>query len=107
MSEPTPIPGLTPPDPEVSPDSDQNNPEEPSDHHQGIASELRGKAQSAVAVVASRNIVIKVVALLGNVVFARLLSPSDFGMVAFGLTVLAFAELLSDGGLGVGLIRRP
>jgi O-antigen/teichoic acid export membrane protein len=71
------------------------------------ASQIRRKALSAVALVAGRNIIIKIAALLGNVAFARLLSPSDFGMVAFGLTVLLFVQLLSDGGLGVGLIRRP
>jgi O-antigen/teichoic acid export membrane protein len=70
-------------------------------------SEIRRKALSSVGLVAGRNVIIKVVALLGNVAFARLLSPSNFGVVAFGLTVLTFGELLSEGGLGVGLIRRP
>jgi len=71
------------------------------------AADLRGKALSAVALVAGRNVVLKVVALLGYVVFARLLSPESLGTVAFGLTVLVSAQLLSDGGLGVGLIRGP
>jgi O-antigen/teichoic acid export membrane protein len=106
MSEFTPIPGLSRPDSEAGIDSDQSNSEELSDGRQSTALELRHKALSAVALVAGRNLIIKVVALLGNVVFARLLSPSDFGTVAFGLTVLLFAQLLSDGGLGVGLIRR-
>jgi O-antigen/teichoic acid export membrane protein len=57
--------------------------------------------------VAGRDTIVKIAALLGNVVFARLLSPTSFGAVAFGLTVLLFVQLLSDGGLGVGLIRRP
>ena len=104
MSELTPIPGYSRPEPK---DSDQNDTEELSDGHHRTATELRRKALSAVALVAGRNIIIKVVALLGNVVFARLLSPSNFGTVAFGLTVLLFVQLLSDGGLGVGLIRRP
>src|SRR5664280_2029479 len=71
------------------------------------APEIRRRAVSAVAMVAGRDTVVKVAALLGNVAFARLLSPSNFGTVAFGLTVLLFIQLLSDGGLGVGLIRRP
>ena len=54
-----------------------------------------------------RNVAIKIVALAGNVVFARLLAPSAMGTVAFGLTMLMLVQLLSDGGLGVGLIRRP
>ena len=77
----------------------------PSEH--GVAAELRAQAATAVALVAGRNVLIKVIALLGNVVFARLLSPSNFGTVALGLNVLLFVQLLSDGGLGVGLIRRP
>ena len=38
---------------------------------------------------------------------ARLLTPYDFGLVAIGTTVLAFGDFLSDGGVGVALIRRP
>jgi O-antigen/teichoic acid export membrane protein len=91
----------------ISDESDQHNSAESPDDRQGTASELRQKALSAVALVAGRNIIIKVVALLGSVAFARLLSPANFGTVAFGLTVLLFVQLLSDGGLGVGLIRRP
>jgi O-antigen/teichoic acid export membrane protein len=72
-----------------------------------MVSEVRGRALSAVALVASRNAITMILALVGNIVFARLLSPSSFGAVAFGLTVLLFGQLLSDGGLGVGLIRRP
>jgi O-antigen/teichoic acid export membrane protein len=106
MSDFTPIPGLGRPDSQSGVDSEQPNSEAlPGDHHRAV-SELRSKAMSAVALVAGRNLLIKVVALLGNVVFARLLSPTDFGTVAFGLTVLVFGQLLSDGGLGVGLIRR-
>jgi O-antigen/teichoic acid export membrane protein len=56
--------------------------------------------------VAGRDTAIKAMALLGNVVFARLFTPAEFGTVAFGLTVLTFVQVLSDGGLGVGLIRR-
>jgi O-antigen/teichoic acid export membrane protein len=76
-------------------------------HHRDKATEIRRKALSGVALVAGRQAIVKVAALLGNVVFARLLSPTDFGMVAFGLTVLYLVQCLSDGGLGVGLIRRP
>ena len=57
--------------------------------------------------VVGRDTIVKVLALLGNIAFARLLSPANFGTVAFGLAVLLFVQLLSDGGMGVGLIRRP
>jgi O-antigen/teichoic acid export membrane protein len=94
-------------EPKVSIDRIQNNGESLSDAHKGTISELRSKALSAVALVAGRNIIVKLAALVGNVAFARLLSPTNFGIVAFGMTILVFVQLLSDGGLGVGLIRRP
>jgi O-antigen/teichoic acid export membrane protein len=46
------------------------------------------------------------VGLGSTVVLARLLTPHDFGVVAVGLTFMAFIGLLSDGGLGGALIRR-
>src|ERR1039458_6717656 len=106
MSKLTPIPGLSPQDARASVDSDQTGLEESSGDREETTSELRRKALSALGLVAGRNLIIKLVALLGNVVFARLLSPSNFGTVAFGLTILVFVQLLSDGGIGVGLIRR-
>jgi O-antigen/teichoic acid export membrane protein len=43
---------------------------------------------------------------VGSVVVARLLTPQDFGVVAIGLSVVLFAGLLADGGLGAALIRQ-
>ena len=106
MSEISRPPSSGDPEPKVSIDRDQNNSEGPSDARKGAA-EIRTKALSGVAMVAGRDVLVKVTALLGNVAFARLLSPSNFGTVAFGLVMLQFVQLLSDGGLGVGLIRRP
>lgn len=116
MSEATPIPDLRPPEVEAGidgtwdgdgePPRGQQIEESPADR-QARAPELRQRALSAVALVAGRNVLIKTVGLLGSVIFARLLSPANFGTVAFGLTVLLFVQLLSDGGLGVGLIRNP
>jgi O-antigen/teichoic acid export membrane protein len=79
----------------------------PADQPQDASSDIRRKALASVAQVAGRDTIVKLVAVLGNVAFARLLSPKSFGTVAFGLAVLYFGQLLSDGGLGVGLIRRP
>jgi O-antigen/teichoic acid export membrane protein len=94
------------PEPKVSLDRDKENREIQSDADNGIA-DIRRKALSALTLVAGRNIILKMAALLGYIAFARLLSPTNFGMVAFGLTILVSVNLLSDGGLGVGLIRRP
>lgn len=53
-----------------------------------------------------RAIGIRVFSLLGAIVTARLLTPYDFGLVAIGTTAFAFGTFLSDGGVGVALIRR-
>jgi O-antigen/teichoic acid export membrane protein len=44
---------------------------------------------------------------VGTAVTARLLTPYDFGLVAFGTVVVTFGMFLSDGGVGTALIRRP
>ncbi len=88
-------------------DADQATPREVHDERKPAATEIRHKALSGVAMVAGRDTLVRGIALLGNIAFARLLSPSSFGIVAFGLVTLQLVLLLSDGGLGVGLIRRP
>jgi O-antigen/teichoic acid export membrane protein len=105
MSEFTGSPDADGPQPDGS-GRMKSSPESATAPRDGRA-DLRRRTLSAVALVAGRNIVIKIGALLGNIAFARLLSPANFGIVAFGLTILGFVQLLSDGGLGVGLIRRP
>jgi O-antigen/teichoic acid export membrane protein len=56
--------------------------------------------------VASRGAALLVLGAGGTVVLARLLTPSDFGIIAIGMSVTLVGGLLSDGGLGAGLIRR-
>ena len=56
---------------------------------------------------ALRGIGVRLVGLLGTLVTARLLTPYDFGLVAFGTTIFVFGTFLSDGGIGAALIRRP
>jgi O-antigen/teichoic acid export membrane protein len=70
-------------------------------------SELRRRASAGLFVLTSQSVVNLVLAFAGNIVLARLLLPRDFGLVAIGLTVMTFAQAISDGGLGSGLIRRP
>jgi O-antigen/teichoic acid export membrane protein len=67
---------------------------------------VRRRASGAVVVVGTRGAAIMLVGLVSTVVLARLLTPRDFGVVAVGLTFMAFIGLLSDGGLGGALIRR-
>ncbi|MFC5552248.1 MOP flippase family protein [Massilia aerilata] len=47
----------------------------------------------------------RVLALLANVAFARLLAPSDFGLVAMAGVLLGFIDIFKDLGTGTALIR--
>jgi O-antigen/teichoic acid export membrane protein len=69
--------------------------------------EVRRRAVTGAMVDVLRAIGIRLVGLVGTLVTARLLTPYDFGLVAIGTTVLAFASFLDDGGVGTALIRRP
>jgi O-antigen/teichoic acid export membrane protein len=69
--------------------------------------ELRQRASAGVFVVTTRGVVIAAIGFAGTLVVARLLTPRDFGAVAIGLTLVLLVGVLSDGGLGAGLIRRP
>jgi len=68
--------------------------------------ELKRRASSGVLIVGTRGAVIALIALIGQILLARLLVPEDFGAVAVGLATVAFVNLLADGGLGAALIRR-
>ena len=54
-----------------------------------------------------RAIGTRLLGLVGTIVTARMLSPYDFGLVAIGTTILAFGNMLDDGGIGTALLRRP
>jgi O-antigen/teichoic acid export membrane protein len=81
-------------------------PDSPGESDRLTPAELRRRASAGIAIVASRGVVMLVLGFGGNVVLARLLVPKDFGLIAFGMTVVALAQVMSDGGLGAGLIRR-
>ncbi|MET9734063.1 oligosaccharide flippase family protein [Streptomyces sp. NPDC006458] len=68
--------------------------------------EVKRRATAGVFFVATRWLLIVVLGFVGNIIVARLLTPEDFGLVAFGMVVVLFTQLVSDGGLGAGLIRR-
>lgn len=69
--------------------------------------ELKRRATSGVVVLGLRGLALRSLGLIGLLVFARILGPAEFGVVAFGLSVTFFASFLADGGLGPSLIRRP
>ena len=68
--------------------------------------EVKRRATAGAALIGVRAATTQTLAFAGNVILARLLVPNDFGAVAFGATLVAVAGFLSDGGLGVALIRR-
>ena len=68
---------------------------------------MRRRAVTGAVVDAVRGMGVKVLGLLGTLVTARLLTPYEFGLVAFGTTLWVFGDFLSDGGVGQALIRRP
>jgi polysaccharide transporter, PST family len=71
------------------------------------ARDVRRRAAAAAATVGARGLVIRIVQFGGVIVLARMLTPHDFGLVAVGVTVVAFGSFLADFGIGAALIRRP
>jgi O-antigen/teichoic acid export membrane protein len=65
---------------------------------------VRRRAARGVMTIAFRGAALRLVALAGNVVLARQLSPHDFGLAAIGFTVMAFGGFLANGGFGASLI---
>ncbi len=68
--------------------------------------DIRGKAASGVLLLSLRTFAIRGLGLLGNLVLARLLTPEEFGVLAFGLTLILFGQFFADAGIAAGLIRR-
>lgn len=67
---------------------------------------IRDRAASGVVSVGLRNLAVRGLGLVGNIVLARLLTPADFGLIAFGLTITVLGSALTTGGLGASLVQR-
>ena len=67
---------------------------------------IRDRGAVGAALLTIREGAAQVVAFIGMLVLAHLLSPTDLGMVAFGTTVVTIGNFFADGGLGAALIRR-
>jgi O-antigen/teichoic acid export membrane protein len=67
---------------------------------------IRQRGATGAALLTIRSAAGQLVAFGGTLVLTHMLTPRDFGVVAFGLTVLTIGNFLSDGGLGVSLIRK-
>jgi O-antigen/teichoic acid export membrane protein len=68
--------------------------------------DVRHRALAGVALVGLRGVGVRVLALAGNVLLARLLLPREFGTAAVGLTLLLLTSFLSDAGIAAALVRR-
>ena len=68
--------------------------------------ELRERAASGAVLIAMRSVGVLVIGLCGYLIFARVLSPAEFGIVALGLSITFFGHFLADAGLGAALLRR-
>ena len=67
---------------------------------------VRDKTARGMILMGIRTVLVRGFGLLGTIFLARLLSPEDYGVVAFGLVLIVVGRFLADGGLGAGLIRR-
>jgi O-antigen/teichoic acid export membrane protein len=68
--------------------------------------DARRRAITGVATVGARGLLVRGLGLLGTVVLARLLAPSDFGLISLGFTIVIIGGFLASGGFGTALIRR-
>ena len=69
-------------------------------------SEVRRRSLAGVVYLTSSNLVSLLTGFVASVALARMLTPSDFGVVAIGSTAIVLAGALADGGLGAGMLRR-
>src|SRR5918912_433249 len=79
---------------------DSNRPEARLEAH-----EVRDLAVRGLAALGLRSLAIRVMSFAANLVLARLLTPHDFGLMAFGLTIMGLGAFITDGGLGAALVR--
>lgn len=68
--------------------------------------EVRRRSLSGVFFLTSSSFISLITGFLASLVLARLLTPRDFGVVAIGWTAVLLANVVADGGLGAGMIRR-
>jgi O-antigen/teichoic acid export membrane protein len=69
--------------------------------------EVRRRSLAGVFYLTSQSFANLLIGFFASIALARMLTPSDFGVVAIGSTVTLIGGALADGGLGAGMIRRP
>ena len=71
-----------------------------------FVAELKRKALTGSALVALRGAIVALLALVSTVLLTRNLSATDFGIASLGISLATGAAIVSEVGLGAGLIRR-
>lgn len=79
----------------------------PADDPAMTPATVHRRAVAGVSMIVTRGVITIFLGLGANVVLARLLLPRDFGLVALGVSVMGFANVLATAGMGAALIRRP
>jgi O-antigen/teichoic acid export membrane protein len=79
---------------------------EPADDRGILTEEVRRRAVAGVAVLGARGVAIRTLNFAGYLVLARLLGPSELGVLALGLTILFSVSFFVDAGIGAALIGR-
>jgi len=69
--------------------------------------QVRKKMASGVAWMAGARMIVRALGALSTLILARLLAPSDFGLIAMATSLIALLELLSAFSFDLALIRRP
>lgn len=83
------------------------SPDDSPDEQEILSAEtVKDRALHGVIVLVSRGVAARAIGFVAGLVLARLLTPRDFGVVAFGTAVLTFGSFIADAGLGAGFIRR-
>jgi O-antigen/teichoic acid export membrane protein len=77
-----------------------------TDQAPGSVHQLRHATVRGVVSLVSRNLVVRGLGLVGNIVLARLLTPDDFGTIALGLTLSQIGIALVSGGVTASIARR-
>lgn len=67
---------------------------------------LRTSLARSTGVLAVRQIILRVVGFVGNVILARILAPEDFGVFAIAAFIITFFTMVGDVGLGASLIQK-
>ncbi len=67
---------------------------------------MGGRVRVALGWKGSAQVAVTMIQVITGIVLARLLLPSDFGILAASMTVIALARIFQDFGLGQALVQR-